>query len=164
MHENRETSALTVAGQSGPGRGKARPTCGGAGGKRGCPGEQERTTHGSDSEQSNYVTGVSSCAPTGAGREAGEIHEPTSPSLYTVTTELLHARYYALQRKSAAGVDGVTWNEYEAGFASRITDLHSRVHRGAYRAQPPKLYVGEKDLLTETGWPAAANRHRGVGG
>ena len=32
-----------------------------------------------------------------------------------------------LQRKSAAGVEGVTWKAY--GLASRITDLHSREHR-----------------------------------
>ena len=84
--------------------------------------------------------------------------------LHHVTIELLHASYYALQRKSAAGVDGVTWKEYEPGLVSRITDLHSRMHRGAYRAQLPKLDVGEKNLLTETGWPAAADRHCGAGG
>jgi hypothetical protein len=42
---------------------------------------------------------------------------------------LLRDSFYALQRKASPGGDGVTWQEYESGLA----DLHSRVHRGAYR-------------------------------
>jgi hypothetical protein len=30
----------------------------------------------------------------------------------------------------------VTWKEYEDGLEGRISDLHSRVHRGAYRHNP----------------------------
>ena len=78
--------------------------------------------------------------------------------LHHVTIELLQASYYALQRKSAAGVDGMTWKEYEAGLVSRITDLHSRVHRGAYRAQPPKLYVARRIYL-----PKPDGRQRPIG-
>jgi len=32
----------------------------------------------------------------------------------------------------------MTWQEYETGLEERLVDLHSRVHRGAYRAQPSK--------------------------
>jgi retron-type reverse transcriptase len=49
-----------------------------------------------------------------------------------------------LKRKAAPGVDGVTWQEYETGLADRITDLHSRVHRGAYRALPSRRVYIEK--------------------
>jgi RNA-directed DNA polymerase len=56
--------------------------------------------------------------------------------LHHVTVDLLRESFYALQRKAAPGVDGVTWKEYEAGLEGRIIDLHSRVHRGAYQAQP----------------------------
>jgi len=35
-------------------------------------------------------------------------------------------------------VDGVTWQEYATGLEDRLKDLHGRVHRGAYRAQPSK--------------------------
>jgi group II intron reverse transcriptase/maturase len=35
-------------------------------------------------------------------------------------------------------VDGLTWKEYETGLEDRLNDLHGRVHRGAYRAQPSK--------------------------
>ncbi len=35
-------------------------------------------------------------------------------------------------------MDGVRWREYESGLEGRLADLHSRVHRGAYRAQPSR--------------------------
>lgn len=35
-------------------------------------------------------------------------------------------------------MDGVTWQKYETGLEGRRADLHSRVHRGAYRAQPSR--------------------------
>jgi hypothetical protein len=55
-------------------------------------------------------------------------------------------------------VDDMTWKEYEQRVEERIADLHSRVHRGAYRAQP--LTAG---LHPETGWSATASRNRGTG-
>ena len=58
--------------------------------------------------------------------------------LHHVTPELLYDSYYALKRKAAPGVDGLTWKEYETGLEDRLQDLHSRVHRGAYRALPSK--------------------------
>ncbi len=58
--------------------------------------------------------------------------------LHHVTTDLLRESYYALKRDAAPGVDGVRWREYETGLAERLSELHSRVHRGTYRAQPSK--------------------------
>ncbi len=43
-------------------------------------------------------------------------------------------------------MDQVTWGEYEQGVETRITDLHDRVHRGAYRAQPSRrVYIPKPD-------------------
>jgi group II intron reverse transcriptase/maturase len=58
--------------------------------------------------------------------------------LHHVTPDLLRESFYALKRKAAPGVDGVTWEEYATGLEDRLKDLHSRVHRGAYQAQPSK--------------------------
>ncbi|MBI4904730.1 MAG: hypothetical protein HY820_13905 [Acidobacteria bacterium] len=55
-----------------------------------------------------------------------------------MTVELLWESYYAFKRNAAPGADGVTWKEYETGLAEKLKDLHGRVHRGAYRAQPSK--------------------------
>ena len=41
---------------------------------------------------------------------------------------------------------GVTWQEYEDGLEDRLTDLHGRVHRGAYRATPSRrVYIEKAD-------------------
>ena len=66
--------------------------------------------------------------------------------LHHVSVDLLRASFYSLKRKAAPGVDGVTWQEYEFGLADRIIDLHSRVHRGVYRAQPSRrVYIEKED-------------------
>jgi RNA-directed DNA polymerase len=66
--------------------------------------------------------------------------------LHHLTVGLLRDSFYALKRKAAPGVDGVTWQEYEAGLEDRLVDLHSRVHRGAYRALPSRrVYIPKPD-------------------
>ena len=40
----------------------------------------------------------------------------------------------------------MTWKEYEAGLEDRLADLHIRIHRGAYRAQPSRrVYIPKAD-------------------
>ena len=58
--------------------------------------------------------------------------------LHHVTIELLRSSYDSLKKQAAAGVDGVTWQEYGNGLEERITDLHGRIHRGAYQAKPSR--------------------------
>jgi RNA-directed DNA polymerase len=66
--------------------------------------------------------------------------------LHHLTVELLRQSYYALKRNAAPGVDGMKWGEYEDGLEDRLTDLHGRVHRGAYRAQPSRrVYIPKAD-------------------
>jgi RNA-directed DNA polymerase len=66
--------------------------------------------------------------------------------LHHVSVDLLRDSYYALKRQAAPGVDGVTWQEYEIGLEGRLADLHNRVHRGAYRAQPSRrVYIPKAD-------------------
>ena len=66
--------------------------------------------------------------------------------LHHMTVGLLRDSFYALKRQAAPGVDGVTWKEYETGLDGRIADLHNRVHRGAYQAQPSRrVYIPKAD-------------------
>jgi RNA-directed DNA polymerase len=79
-----------------------------------------------------------------AARENNEMR--FTSLLHHVSVDLLRASFHSLKRKAAPGVDGVTWQEYESGLEGRITDLHSRVHRGAYRAQPSRrVYIEKED-------------------
>jgi len=66
--------------------------------------------------------------------------------LHHLSVALLRDSFYALQRQASPGVDGVTWQEYETGMEDRIVDLHRRIHRGAYRAQPSRrVYIPKAD-------------------
>src|SRR5688572_1748138 len=66
--------------------------------------------------------------------------------LHHVTVDLLRNSYNSLKRQAAPGVDGVTWQQYEEGVEERLRDLHDRVHRGAYRAQPSRrTYIPKAD-------------------
>lgn len=66
--------------------------------------------------------------------------------LHHVDVAALRAAYFALKRDAAAGVDGVTWRDYGRELDARLEDLHGRVHRGAYRAQPSRRsYIAKPD-------------------
>jgi RNA-directed DNA polymerase len=66
--------------------------------------------------------------------------------LHHVDVELLRLAFFALKRDAAPGVDGTTWQDYEADLEPRLVDLHDRVHRGAYRAQPSRRrYIPKPD-------------------
>ncbi len=66
--------------------------------------------------------------------------------LHHLSVGLLRDSFYALKRQASPGVDGVTWQEYETGLEDRLVDLHSRVHHGAYRAQPSRrVYIPKAD-------------------
>src|SRR5215208_2170931 len=58
--------------------------------------------------------------------------------LHHISIELLGEAFYELKKEAAPGVDGLTWRTYEADFDRNFTDLHERVHRGAYRALPSR--------------------------
>src|SRR6201987_1743007 len=58
--------------------------------------------------------------------------------LHHINVDTLRTAFRALRRKAAPGVDGVTWQDYEADLEPRLRDLHERVHRGAYRPQPSR--------------------------
>jgi group II intron reverse transcriptase/maturase len=55
-----------------------------------------------------------------------------------INVDTLRTAFYALRRKAAPGVDGMTWQDYEADLELRLKDLHERVQRGAYRPQPSR--------------------------
>jgi RNA-directed DNA polymerase len=66
--------------------------------------------------------------------------------LHHVTPELLDWAFFQLKKTAAPGVDGVTWDQYEAGLPDKLADLHGRVQRGAYRALPSRRqYIPKPD-------------------
>ena len=66
--------------------------------------------------------------------------------LHHVNVDLMREAFFALKRTAAPGVDGVTWADYETDLEPRLADLHDRVCRGAYRAQPSRRrYIPKAD-------------------
>ena len=66
--------------------------------------------------------------------------------LHHVTPSLLVESFYDLKRNAAAGVDGMTWGEYEGTLYTRVHELHREIHSGAYRAQASRrVYIPKAD-------------------
>ena len=66
--------------------------------------------------------------------------------LHHVNPDRLRTAFYALKRKAAPGVDGMTWTDYEAELEPRLAALHDRVHRGSYRPLPSRrTYIPKAD-------------------
>ena len=66
--------------------------------------------------------------------------------LHHITPQLLRDSFRHLKRDAAAGVDGVTWREYEEGLDERIGKLWDAVQSGRYRALPSRrVYIPKAD-------------------
>ena len=66
--------------------------------------------------------------------------------LHHVTPALLVESFYDLKRDAAAGIDGMTWREYEVILYTRVHELHREIHTGAYRAQASRrVYIPKAD-------------------
>ncbi len=172
MHENRETSELSARGADRPEKAESRTTGVNRTEESDCaivpmnqPNKGEPCQGGLSAEVGEGEAwteeniGQTHTNPTQRGekgvsqglagvRQAARARkgERFTALLHHLTPELVRASFYALKREAAAGVDGVRWEEYETGLAGRLADLHSRVHRGAYRAQPSRrVYIPKAD-------------------
>lgn len=66
--------------------------------------------------------------------------------LHHITPQLLTDSFFSLQRNAAAGVDGVTWREYEKILPQRVSEMHRMIQSGAYRAMPSRrVYIPKAD-------------------
>src|ERR1035438_3927475 len=66
--------------------------------------------------------------------------------LHHVSIDRLREAYRAISPNSAPGVDGVTWRDYGVDLEANLSDLHARVHRGAYRAMPTRrVFIPKSD-------------------
>jgi RNA-directed DNA polymerase len=61
---------------------------------------------------------------------------------HMITFGALYAAFRGLRKKASAGVDGVTYEEYERDVAGNIQTLHERLRNGKYQAQPlRRVYI-----------------------
>ncbi len=55
---------------------------------------------------------------------------------HLITEEALHRAFKSLRKDAGAGVDGITYREYEGNLTENIQLLHERLREKRYRAQP----------------------------
>jgi RNA-directed DNA polymerase len=85
-------------------------------------------------------------------REAARAHKAAGKKvrltalMHHITPQLLSDSFKQLKKSAAAGVDGVTWRDYEEGLVERIGKLWEAVQSGRYRALPSRrVYIPKTD-------------------
>lgn len=85
-------------------------------------------------------------------REAARVHKAAGKEvrftalMHHITPQLLIDSFMKLKKSAAAGVDGVTWRDYEEGLVERIGNLWEAVQSGRYRALPSRrVYIPKAD-------------------
>ena len=64
---------------------------------------------------------------------------------HMITFGALYAAFRGLRKKASAGVDGVTYEEYERDVAGNLQTLHKRLKNGKYQAQPlRRVYISRR--------------------
>jgi len=114
------------------------------------PVEPRAGTKGNASQQSTLRTQGRDCVSQALERVRQAAKERKKEKftalLHHISVALLRESFFALKRAAAPGVDGLTWRAYQADLDRNLTDLHDRVHRGAYRAQPSRrTYIPKAD-------------------
>ena len=72
--------------------------------------------------------------------------EKLTALLHHITVDTLRSAFLNLKKRAAVGVDQVTWVDYAADLDRNLTDLHARVHSGAYRALPSRrVFIPKAD-------------------
>src|SRR6266566_3834199 len=72
--------------------------------------------------------------------------EKLTALLHHVSIDVLRWAFFNLKKRAAPGADGLTWTDYAANLDRNLTDLHARVHSGAYRALPSRrTYIPKAD-------------------
>ena len=114
------------------------------------PVEQRVGTEGNANQQSTHRAQSRASVSQALERirkvARGRKQEKFTALLHHISIDLLGEAFFELKKDAAPGVDGLTWRTYEADLDRNLTDLHERVHRGAYRALPSRrMYVPKPD-------------------
>lgn len=114
------------------------------------PGEPRTGTEGNAEQTGTLRTPSRAGASNGLDRvrqtARANKKEKFTALLHHISIDALEEAFFDLKKKAAPGVDGLTWETYEADLGLRLEDLHARVHRGAYRALPSRrVFIPKPD-------------------
>ena len=140
MHEREKSDPLMVPGKSAnkAERSAAESMEGSGGAKRNASQQSTVRTQGRDA-----VSQAQARIREAVNRNP---EEKLTALLHHVTIDTLRWAFLQLKKRAAVGVDRVTWVDYAADLERNLTDLHARVHRGAYRALPSRrVFIPKAD-------------------
>jgi RNA-directed DNA polymerase len=112
--------------------------------------EGRRSAKGNTASETRPGLSAGPDAPSDLGRvrrmAATDKEAQFTALLHHVDVDRLRAAYVAVKPRAAPGVDGVTWAGYGLELEDNLSDLHARVHGGAYRAKPSRrVYIPKPD-------------------
>jgi len=65
---------------------------------------------------------------------------------HLITVEKLYETFRKLRKDASAGIDGVTYAQYETNAKENIRQLHQRLKEGKYQVQPlRRVYIPKED-------------------
>ena len=65
---------------------------------------------------------------------------------HLITPGELYVAFQCLRREASAGIDGVTYEEYEKNAEGNIRELHQRLKDGKYQCQPlRRVYIPKEN-------------------
>src|SRR6201981_1196670 len=65
---------------------------------------------------------------------------------HLITGEKLYEAFRGLRKDASAGIDGVTYEQYETNIEEKIQQLHQRLKEGKYQAQPlRRVYIPKEN-------------------
>ena len=65
---------------------------------------------------------------------------------HLITVEKLYEAFRSLRKNASAGIDGVTYLEYEINAEENVRQLHRRLVTGKYQAQPlRRVYIPKEN-------------------
>ncbi len=65
---------------------------------------------------------------------------------HLITPEALYAAFGSLRKDASAGMDGVTYKEYQQDAESNVQALYQRLREGKYQAQPlRRVYIPKEN-------------------
>ena len=140
MHGREKSDPAIVAKK--PANKAGRPAAESVERRAGAEGNADQQQHAPDTEPGKRVQALDRVRQAARQRKK----ERFTALLHHVNVDLLRQAFFALKRDAAPGVDGLTWQDYEQDLERNLVELHARVHRGAYRAQPSRRrYIPKPD-------------------
>ena len=81
---------------------------------------------------------------------------------HLITVEKMYEAFRSLRKDASAGIDGVTYKQYEVNAEEKIRQLHQRLKEGKYQVQPAPHSLSSATILVWLSPPNSSAYPKGV--